>query len=170
MQSKYKQMLRLLAIVLTICTTGGSVLALPWIRDMWTGPVVHPQTEVRMPPEESMATDGERLINRRQARAVPNPLPESASVLAEGETLYATYCALCHGGDGRGNGQLASFYGRMPNLTMPYVLNYPDGFVYSIIREGGRNMPRFADALSVDERWALVHYLGTLEPMPEASR
>ena len=23
-------------------------------------------------------------------------------------------------------------------------------------------MPRFGDALGVDERWALVHYLGTL--------
>ena len=170
MQSRYERMRRLLATALLICTTGGSALALTWIRDMWTGPVVLPQTEARLPPEESMATDGERLLNRRQARAIPNPLTESAAVIAEGAALYETYCALCHGGDGRGNGQLASFYGRMPNLTMPYVLNYPDGFVYSIIREGGRNMPRFADALSVDERWALVHYLGTLEPIPEASR
>ena len=48
--------------------------------------------------------------------------------------------------------------------TAPHVLNYPDGFVYAIVREGGRNMPRFGDALSVDERWALVHYLGTLGP------
>ena len=32
-------------------------------------------------------------------------------------------------------------------------------------------MPRFGDALSVDERWALVHYLRTLgstEPEPQA--
>ena len=147
--------------------------ALPWIRDMWTGPAVLPQTEARALPERSMAVDAPRILNRREARlGLTNPLDETAAVIAEGEALYATYCALCHGAEGAGNGNLASLYRRMPDLTARYVLNYPDGFVYSIIREGGRNMPRFADALSVDERWAVVHYLGTLgsaDAAPEAT-
>lgn len=134
-----------------------------WIRDMWTGPAVLPQTEARALPERSMAVDAPRILNRREARlGLTNPREETAAVLAEGEALYAAYCALCHGDDGAGDGDLASSYRRMPDLTARHVLNYPDGFVYSIIREGGRNMPRFADALSVEERWALVHYLGTL--------
>ncbi len=163
-------MRRLLATALLVCVAGSSALALTWIRNMWTGPAVLPQTEARTPPERSMTTDGRRLLNRRQARDIPNPLPETDAMVAEGATLYDTYCALCHGAEGRGDGQLASFYRRMPDLTMRYVLNYPDGFVYTIIREGGRNMPRFADALSVDERWALVHFLGTLEPAPETAQ
>ena len=144
-----------------------------WIRDMWTGPAVLPQTEARALPERSMAVDAPRILNRREARlGLTNPLDETAAVIAEGEALYATYCALCHGAEGAGSGNLASSYRRMPDLTARYVLNYPDGFVYSIIREGGRNMPRFADALSVDERWAVVHYLGTLgsaDAAPEAT-
>ena len=143
-----------------------------WIRDMWTGPAVLPQTEARALPERSVAVDAPRIMNRREARlGLTNPLEESAAVLAEGEALYAIYCALCHGDEGAGDGELASAYRRMPDLTARHVLDYPDGFVYSIIREGGRNMPRFADALSVDERWALVHYLGTLEAAaaPEAA-
>lgn len=143
-----------------------------WIRDMWTGPAVLPQTEARALPERSVAVDAPRIMNRREARlGLTNPLEETAVVLAEGEALYAAYCALCHGDEGTGDGELASSYRRMPDLTARHVLNYPDGFVYSIIREGGRNMPRFADALSVDERWALVHYLGTFgaAAAPEAA-
>ena len=143
-----------------------------WIRNMWTGPAVLPQTEARVPPERSMAVDAPRIMNRREARTgLTNPLDETPDTIAEGEALYDAYCALCHGDEGNGDGDLARYYRRMPPLTARHVLNYPDGFVYSIIREGGRNMPRFGDALSVDERWALVHYLGTLgstEPDPEA--
>ena len=146
--------------------------ALTWIRNMWTGPAVLPQTEARAFPERSMALDAPRIMNRREARtALTNPLEETPAAIAEGQALYEAYCALCHGDDGNGDGELARYYRRMPSLTARHVLNYPDGFVYSIIREGGRNMPRFGDALSVDERWALVHYLGTLgstEPQPQA--
>lgn len=146
-----------------------------WIRNMWTGPAILPQTEARALPERSMAVDAPRIMNRREARtALTNPLDETPAAIAEGEALYDAYCALCHGDEGDGDGDLAHHYRRMPPLTARHVLNYPDGFVYSIIREGGRNMPRFGDALSVDERWALVHYLGTLgsaeaDPEPEAA-
>ncbi len=143
-----------------------------WIRNMWTGPAVLPQTEERAFPARSMAVDAPRIMNRREARtALTNPLDETPGTIAEGKALYAAYCALCHGDEGAGDGDLARYYRRMPALTARHVLNYPDGFVYSIIREGGRNMPRFGDALSVDERWALVHYLRTLgspEPEPQA--
>ena len=143
-----------------------------WIRNMWTGPAVLPQAEARPAPVGSMAVDAPRIMNRREARTeLVNPLAETPETIAEGEALYRTYCALCHGDGGAGDGELAHHYRRMPPLTAPHVLNYPDGFVYAIIREGGRNMPRFGDALSVDERWALVHYLGTLgptDPEPQA--
>ena len=141
-----------------------------WIRNMWTGPAVLPQTEVRPLPEGSLAVGAPRIMNRREARlGLHNPREETAAVVAEGEALYAAYCTLCHGEAGSGDGDLASFYRRMPDLTAPHVLNYPDGFVYAILREGGRNMPRFGDALSAGERWALVHYLGTLGPSDPAT-
>ena len=143
-----------------------------WIRNMWAGPAVLPQTEARPLPERSMAVDAPRILNRREARTgLTNPLAETPATIAEGQALYDAYCALCHGDEGDGDGDLARYYRRMPSLTARHVLNYPDGFVYSIIREGGRNMPRFGDALDVDERWALVHFLRTLgstEQAPQA--
>ena len=141
-----------------------------WIRNMWTGPAVLPQAEARPAPAGSMAVDAPRILNRREARTeLVNPLADTPETIAEGEALYRIYCALCHGYRGDGDGELARHYRRMPPLTAPHVLNYPDGFLYAIIREGGRNMPRFGDALSVDERWALVHYLGTLGPRDETA-
>lgn len=168
-------MMLLAALWVTACApaeTPRDPDARTWIRNMWTGPAVLPQTEARALPEGSMAVDAPRIMNRREARtALTNPLDETPAVLAEGKVLYDVYCALCHGDEGNGDGELARHYRRMPTLTARHVLNYPDGFVYSIIREGGRNMPRFGDALSVDERWALVHYLrtlGSMEPEPQA--
>ena len=157
---------RLLTIVLFVFITSCAVFAqTTWIRNMWVGPVVIPQTEIRMPPEHVIAVDGQRIMSRRDARlSLKSPLTETDEVISQGSRLYEIYCALCHGTTGMGDGQLASFYRRIPNLTLRYVLNYPEGFVYSVIREGGRNMPGFADALKVDERWALVHYLRTLKP------
>ena len=158
-------MRRALTTGVLLVVASAAVPALTWIRDMWTGPVVLPQTDARTPPDNVLSVDGLRIMNRREARTeLTNPLVATAEVNADGASLYDAYCALCHGAGGTGDGQLASFYRRMPDLTAPHVGNYPDGFVYSIIREGGRNMPRFADALSVDERWALVHYLRTLSP------
>lgn len=153
-----------LLITVFVVVGGSVVLALPWIRDMWTGPVVLPQTEVRNPPPNSIAIDGLRVMNRREARlGLTNPIAVTEEIVNEGQELYTTYCGLCHGPKGRGDGGLASYYRRMPDLTARHVLNYPDGFLYTIIREGGRNMPRFADAISINERWALVHFLRTLE-------
>ena len=141
-----------------------------WIRNMWTGPAVLPQAEARPLPERSIAVGAPRIMNRREARlGLTNPLEATSAVTAEGEALYAIYCALCHGEAGTGDGELASFYRRMPDLTAPHVLAYPDGFVYAIIREGGRNMPRLGDALSARERWTLVHYLRTLGPPDPAT-
>ncbi|MCY4075453.1 MAG: cytochrome c [Acidobacteria bacterium] len=137
---------------------------------MWTGPAVLPQTEARPLPDGSLAVGAPRIMNRREARTeLVNPLAETPEAVAEGRALYEIYCALCHGDQGSGDGDLARHYRRMPPLTAPHVLNYPDGFLYAIIREGGRNMPRFGDALSVDERWALVHYLGALGPRDETA-
>ena len=142
-----------------------SLSAFPWIRDMWVGPVVLPHTLPLNPPDDVLSIDGPQLMNRIDARdKLQNPLPASAAVLAEGAELYRIYCATCHGTDARGDGPVAEHFRRMPDLTAPNVHNYADGWLYTIIREGGFNMPPFAASLSVNERWAVVHHIRTLDP------
>ena len=111
--------------------------------------------------------DGPRRLNRIDSRdKLVNPLEPTADVLAEGAELYRIYCATCHGAEADGAGPVAEHFRRMPDLRAPHVLNYVDGWLYSIIREGGFNMPPFAASLSVTERWAVVHYLRTLGDTP----
>jgi len=145
-----------------VIMAGAVVLAqLSFMRNMHTGPVVLPQVAPRMPVEDTIAVDGPLILDRLSSQGLPNPRPNTPEVRDEGAWLYDVYCAVCHGATGQGDGQIAEHYRRMPNLSAPNVRNYTDGWIYSIIREGGRNMPAFAASMSVDERWALVHFVRT---------
>ena len=134
------------------------------MRNMWEGPVVLPGTDPRAPVEDTIAVDGVRLRDRIESQDLPNPLEPTPDVLADGEQLYGTYCAVCHGQTGQGDGQIASHFRRMPDLRLPHIQeNYTDGWIYAIIREGGFNMPPLASQLSPEERWAVVLYVKSFE-------
>ena len=92
---------RSLVTAIMLVAAGAATLAFPWTRNMYTGPVVLPQVESRVPVEDTIAVDGERLRDRIESRDLPNPVPHTPEALAEGEWLYGTYCALCHGATGQ---------------------------------------------------------------------
>ena len=152
-----------LATTIILVAAGAAALAFPWTRNMYTGPVVLPQVAPRVPVEDAIAVDGPQRRDRLESRDLPNPVQSTPEALADGEWIYGVYCAVCHGTTGQGDGQIAKHYRRMPNLSAPNVHNYTDGWIYSIIREGGPNMPASAAVMSVDERWALVHFVRTFK-------
>jgi mono/diheme cytochrome c family protein len=109
-----------------------------------------------------VAVDGVRLWDRTEADSrLLNPRAATPEVLAEGAAVYAINCAICHGSTGRRDGVLAEHYPTIPDLSAPAVQAYSDGWLYSVVREGGFNMPSQAEALSPSETWAVVHYLRT---------
>jgi mono/diheme cytochrome c family protein len=156
---------RVLATVVVLVALS-SIAALaqpPFMKNMFTGPVVLPQVDTRAPADDTIAVDGVRLRDRIESRDLPNPVPNTSESLATGERMYGVYCAVCHGATGQGDGQIAEHFTRMPNLALPYVQDYTDGWIYAIIREGGRSMPPFAHSMGVAERWSLVHYVKTFK-------
>ena len=163
-------MRRLIGTILTVVLAGTAISAyrLTLMRNMYEGPVVLPQTRpVLAPPDGTVPVAGPQIFDRIEAgERLTNPLPASPEVLAEGAELYRIYCTLCHGPNAVGDGRLAEYYRRMPDLSAPYIQNYADGWLYSILREGGFSMPPLAASLSVDERWALVHYMRTFGTEP----
>ena len=160
-------MRRLTSALLLIVLASVGTSAFPWIRDMWVGPVVLPHTLPMTPPDDVLSVDGPQRMNRIDSRdKLVNPRSASPDVLAEGAELYGIYCASCHGADADGAGPVADHFRRMPDLRAPNVQNYADGWLYSIVREGGFNMPPFASALCVNERWAVVHHIRTLGENP----
>jgi mono/diheme cytochrome c family protein len=90
----------------------------------------------------------------------------SAASIAQGEALFKQHCVVCHGPDGQGDGPAASGLRIRPaDLTQAHILAHSDGEMYWFLThgiddpEGGRAMPGFADALSPEDRWALIDYV-----------
>ncbi len=82
---------------------------------------------------------------------------------AKGDTLFQTYCALCHGEAGAGNGLVGRKIGA-PSLLTARARAYTDGYVYSIVRYGRGLMPRYGDKVYEPiDRWAIVNRVRKLQ-------
>lgn len=104
------------------------------------------------------------LIPRTPWTAEFNPLPPTPEAVELGRKTYESYCTLCHGPRGEGDGPLAPALSPAPgDLTAPYTRERTDGDLMWLITEGiPPNMPGFP-FLTETERWSLVHYLRTLQ-------
>ena len=93
----------------------------------------------------------------------PSVARVTGTVAARGDTLYHTFCAVCHGGTGDGKGPVGPRIGA-PSLLTPQAVGRSDGYLYSIIRYGRGVMPRYGDKVyRPADRWAIVNYLRTLQ-------
>lgn len=131
---------------------------LPWPRDMTRSQA---PSALAAPPAGALSTRGEPPLDRDEsAERLRNPLPESPDSLARGQRLFETYCVVCHGAAGKGDGPVGAKLGlKLPELTDEVVAQRPDGYLYGTIRNGGFLMPSYAEVMSPDERWAVVLHL-----------
>jgi mono/diheme cytochrome c family protein len=137
----------------------------PWSKDMHRQPSIRPQEAPRVPPAHSIPRQGKepRMDRIEAGKRLRNPLDPTPDVMTRGQRLYDVYCALCHGPDGKGMGPVAMKFVPPPDLTLDVFRKRPDGFVYQTIKDGGAIMPGQGEALSVEDRWAIVHYLKKLQ-------
>jgi len=99
-----------------------------------------------------------------EATALPNPLPRTKEVFAQGKAAYTDRCAVCHGAVGNGVGSLTAAYGAKPaNLQSQQFRDYADGQIYWAIVNGKNAMPSQAADLTEEQRWAVVHYVRALQ-------
>ncbi len=96
-----------------------------------------------------------------------NPLrgaPVTDEILAKGQWAFETYCAVCHGPQGKGDHSLSKEYPLVPpNITTDTYSKYTDGELYYRITFGWANMPGYGDKITDEERWPLVLYLRKLQ-------
>lgn len=99
-----------------------------------------------------------------------NPYPITAAGLATGKELYTTFCAICHGDKGDGNGWLVDEAN--PNAVYPAapaILNNEEftaasnGRFYHAIIYGKNVMGGYGDKMSYEERWQVIHYIRSLQ-------
>jgi len=99
-----------------------------------------------------------------EAAALPNPLPRTKEVFAQGKAAFTDRCAVCHGAVGNGVGSLTAAYGAKPaNLQSQQFRDYADGQIYWVLVNGKNAMPSQSADLTEEQRWAVVHYVRALQ-------
>lgn len=96
-----------------------------------------------------------------EAAAKANPVKPTADSLAKGKKLYGYDCAMCHGKNGDGKGDMASDIKNVTDFTNPDALkNRTDGELFYITRNGkGDDMPPEGDRAKDEDIWNMVNYI-----------
>jgi mono/diheme cytochrome c family protein len=90
-----------------------------------------------------------------------NPVKATPASLAHIKKLYGYDCAMCHGKDGDGKGDLAdSMKLQLKDWRDAASLKeMTDGELFYIISKGKGKMPAGADQMKPDELWTMVIYV-----------
>lgn len=102
------------------------------------------------------------LADTMDANKLVNPLPRTEDVLETGKKYYDTYCIVCHGARGGGDGFIIPKFTQPPSLYSDKLLNWPDGRIYHVITLGQGLMASYATQLLPEQRWAVIHYIRAL--------
>ena len=107
--------------------------------------------------------DTEEERTRANKEIVMNPYPITKKSLVKGKELWKIYCGICHGDKCAGNGYLVREDGKYPaqpaNLLLDTFVNGNNGRLYHAIMYGKNVMGNYADKLSYEERWDVIHYI-----------
>jgi mono/diheme cytochrome c family protein len=99
-----------------------------------------------------------------EASKLANPVKATPGSLAAGKKTYGFDCAMCHGKDGDGKGELAvDMKLKLADYRDPASLKeMTDGDLFYIIKNGKGDMTGEGDRSKPDEIWNLVNYVRSL--------
>lgn len=144
----------------------------PWFDMMIASRAVWPYSQVGIPrttpPGTVPVTGGEvdyaaewAAGNTTTADRLVNPTTRVAS--ARGDSLYHTFCGVCHGVAGAGDGPVGPKVGA-PSLLSARAAGFSDGYLYSILRYGRGIMGKYGDKITEqNDRWQVVNYVRQLQ-------
>jgi len=106
------------------------------------------------------------------AAKVANPVKPTAASTAQAKKTYGYDCAMCHGSDGDGKGDLAvDMKLKLLDYRDPVALkDKSDGELFYIIKNGMGEMPLEGDRAKTDEIWNLVIYIRSFAKKEPAAR
>ena len=113
--------------------------------------------QARTPPKAAPPAESKILPEPAQKTNPVKPTPES---LAKAKKTYGIDCAMCHGENGDGKGDLAADLKGVTDFTKPEAMkDRTDGDLFHIIRKGKGDMPPEGDRAKDDDVWNLVNYI-----------
>jgi mono/diheme cytochrome c family protein len=128
-----------------------------WAQQSQTPPKSAAPAEYKVPPE---------------AKSQVNPVKPTPESIARGKKRYGYDCAMCHGKNGDGKGDLAAdSKAKVTDFTDPAALKgATDGELFYITKNGKGEMPPEGERVTTNEIWNLVNYIRSLakkESSPE---
>jgi len=99
----------------------------------------------------------------RAGRELADPFAPTPAVLARGRAVYETFCLVCHGPRGLGDGPIIPKFPNPPSYRSERVRAFPAGRIYHVITLGTGLMPSYAAQIAPEDRWRLVRYVQTLQ-------
>jgi mono/diheme cytochrome c family protein len=118
-------------------------------------------------PMELVRARRNQIPSRQYTAEIPIPVNEA--LIARGQERYGIACVTCHGALLNGKGPVASYFKPAPaSFYAPYLKDAPDGYIFEVITHGKGQMYPQAQTLSVEDRWAIIAYIRSLENNPPA--
>ena len=108
---------------------------------------------------------GSKLKNPNEGRMTPE-------LIDLGRTKFETYCAVCHGYEGKGDGPVSvKMAVKPPPLISDKITNtYTDGHIFHVISDGQGVMSSYAyQIVNPADRWAIVNYVRSLQKLSRGS-
>lgn len=92
------------------------------------------------------------------------PIEVNHELMELGQNKFNTFCYLCHGKSGDGNG-ITKQYGMIstPSYHDDRIRTMPDGEIFDTITNGKNLMGAYGSKLSPRERWAIIAYVRALQ-------
>lgn len=133
---------------------------------------------MRMPPpgtiqwgRSATAPSPEYLAEDQAAYQLKQmPVKLDRALLMRGQHVFNTYCVVCHGGAGLGNGVTTQYNMSQPaNYHIDRLRQETDGYFYKVITEGKGLMGAYGPSIRPGDRWAVVAYVRALQRSENAT-
>jgi hypothetical protein len=152
------------------------------IQDMMESPALKAQDfdtfnreqgSSRVPPEGTVPVGYAKYpyhLQPDQGAKLKNPFEGKMTpeLIELGRTKFETYCAVCHGYEGKGDGPVSVKMSVKPPplISDKVTLTYTDGHIFHVISDGQGVMASYAYQLvDPNDRWAIVNYVRSLQKL-----
>ncbi|MHB8756330.1 MAG: c-type cytochrome [Candidatus Acidiferrales bacterium] len=131
------------------------------------------QTKQEAQTEKTVAAPAaSAAVMPADAAKLPNPVKPTAASIAAGKQMYGYDCAMCHGANGSGKGDLAAEMKlTLKDYREPASLkDMTDGEMFYIIQKGKGDMTGEGDRQKPDGIWNMINYLRSLSKKTQAAK
>lgn len=161
------------SLLLVACSKDTTIMQ--YMPHMSTTPNLKPQrgydasadgAAMLMPPEGTLPRNFTRYHftdAEEAARALTNPLALNETNIRRGQKVFNTYCYVCHGYEGHGDGPVVPPFPIPKSLHSADMRGWKDGHIFHVISKGQGIMPSYAQQIPVNDRWAVILYVRALQ-------